>query len=144
MYRYHRMLRLLLLILLDCFIYGITLQQTTTGVRAEHQIFLESQPSSIDIKLFQNQLKHLAPFAIQMMSDRNLTNVTVIFSDLRSDEIGGTWIPEKDLIVSPNPFNLTTGKLTDKSINYKAKPNWHVSRIYDAIYVRWCFKNNPN
>jgi hypothetical protein len=71
---------------------------------------VESQPSLIGIKVFENQLKHLSPYTIQMMSNRNLTNVTVSLSDLRSDEIGEAWIPEKALVVSPNPLNLTAGK----------------------------------
>ncbi|HXX98900.1 MAG TPA: hypothetical protein VEL11_17540 [Candidatus Bathyarchaeia archaeon] len=91
--------------------------QQTTDVWAEHQVFLETQPSFINIKVFQNQLKNLAPFTIQMMSDRNLTNVTVSFTDLRSDEIGGAWIPEKALAVSPNPLNLTAGKLADVNLS---------------------------
>lgn len=53
----------------------------------------------MDIKIFQSQLKHLAPFTIQLMSDKNLTNVSDKFSDLRSDEVGEAWIPKKVLAV---------------------------------------------
>lgn len=79
--------------------------------------WIYSNTQTIDIDVYENNIREFPPFTIEIVSNRNLTNIAVKVSDLHSEVLGKAWISGKIVDIRPSIFSLLAYKPTEISIS---------------------------